>query len=445
MATDVIAGGAVEPDGAPRIPVLDIARGVAILGILFMNVNDMGASMTASGAEVRHLGWTWLDRAAWLLRNVLADGTARCLLEMLFGAGMLILTDRMACMAEGRWGVLKRYGWRNLVLWLFGMAHMFLLLWPGDILHTYAVAAMVACAFRGLAARWLLTIGLLLTALNAVGGTVGIVYTHASETQRIELTGKLAAGQTLTKAQTTMLADIRKRAAQRARNKAEMQAKIVAEDAYGRGTPWQWVRGQWAMNRERLGAMEIGAIWEAASVMLIGAALFKLGILQGGRSRRFYWGMTATGWLIGGGLRLAATLAMMRFDGQPHIGWATYEGARILMTLGHLGAINLLAGSALMRPFVAAGRTALTLYVCQTIIMSWLLFPPFGLGLYGQFGWAALMALSVAVDLLLLVAANLYLRRFRIAPVEWAWRSIVEGRRLPFRRVSAKPIVPALA
>ena len=177
----------------------------------------------------------------------------------------------------------------------------------------------------------------------------------------------------------------------------------------------------------------------------IGAALFKLGILQGGRSRRFYWGMTATGWLIGGGLRLAATLAMMRFDGQPHIGWATYEGARILMTLGHLGAINLLAGSALMRPFVAAGRSALTLYVCQTIIMSWLLFPPFGLGLYGQFGWAALMALSVAVDLLLLVAANLYLRHFRIAPVEWAWRSIVEGRRLPFRRVAPKPVVPALA
>ncbi|WP_447412958.1 hypothetical protein, partial [Clostridium perfringens] len=86
------------------------------------------------------------------------------------------------------------------------------------------------------------------------------------------------------------------------------------------------------MNLERLGPMELGAIWEAASVMLIGAALFKLGILQGRRTRRFYLALTAVGWGVGGGLRLATALAVMRFDGQPHIGWATYEGARILMT-----------------------------------------------------------------------------------------------------------------
>lgn len=445
MTTGAVVGGAVEPDGAPRIPVLDMARGVAILGILFMNVNDMGASMTASGSEVRHLGWSALDRAAWLIREVLADGTARCMLEMLFGAGMLILTDRIARTAETRWDVWKRYGRRNLVLWLFGIAHMFLLLWPGDILHTYAVSAMVACLFRGLRPRWLLTIGLSLAALNLVGGTIGIFYTRASDTRRVELTQKQARGETLTAAQTKMLADIRKRDAERAKNKAERQAKIAGEDAYGRGTPMQWVRGQWAMNVERLGPMEIGAVLEAATVMLIGAALFKLGILQGGRSRRFYWRLTAIGWLVGGGLRLAAALAMMRFDGQPHIGWATYEGSRILMTLGHLGAINLLAGSAAMRPFVAAGRTALTLYVCQTIIMSWIIFPPFGLGLYGRFGWAGLMALSLAVDLMLLWAANVYLRHYRIAPVEWAWRSIVEGRRLPFRRERPAGGVAALA
>ena len=52
----------------------------------------------------------------------------------------------------------------------------------------------------------------------------------------------------------------------------------------------------------------------------------------------------------------------------------------------------------------------------------------------GLDSWAGLMALSLAVDLMLLWAANVYLRHYRIAPVEWAWRSIVEGRRLPFRR-----------
>jgi uncharacterized protein len=427
--------GAIEPDGAPRIAVLDMLRGVAILGILFMNVNDMGGSITASESDVRHLGWTSADQIAWLVRQVLADGTARCLLEMLFGAGMLILTDRIARSGEARWGVLRRYGWRNLILWAFGMAHMFLLMWPGDILHTYAVAAMVACCFRALPARLLLTIGLAMMALNLVGGTIGIIYTQASNAKQPMLERKAAAHERLSTAETRMLADMRKAASARDQAKAERKAAIVAEDAYGRGSPAQWVRGQWAMNLQRLGPMELGSIGEAASVMLIGAALFKLGILQGRRRRRVYLGIMAVGWIGGGGLRLAAALAMMRFDGQPHIGWATYEGARILMTLGHVGAINLLAGSRLMRPFVAAGRTALTLYVVQTLLVSWLIFSPLGLGLYGRFGWAEMMILSVAVDLFLLLGANLYLRHFRMAPVEWAWRSLVERRRLPFRHV----------
>jgi uncharacterized protein len=76
----------------------------------------------------------------------------------------------------------------------------------------------------------------------------------------------------------------------------------------------------------------------------------------------------------------------------------------------------------------------LTLYVAQTLAVSWLIFSPFGLGLYGAFGWAWLMALALAVNALLLWAANGWLRYYRIAPVEWAWRSLVEVRRLPFRR-----------
>ena len=65
--------------------------------------------------------------------------------------------------------------------------------------------------------------------------------------------------------------------------------------------------------------------------------------------------------------------------------------------------------------------------------MSWLVFSPFGLGLYGRMHWTAMMALALAVDALLLWGAVLYLRRYRIAPVEWAWRSLVERRLLPFR------------
>jgi uncharacterized protein len=112
--------------------------------------------------------------------------------------------------------------------------------------------------------------------------------------------------------------------------------------------------------------------------------------------------------------------------------------------LGHVGLINLLVtstvGARLMRPFIAAGRTALSIYVLQSLICLWLLYPPFGLAWYGKQGWAGLMVTALIVDLVLLLLANLYIRHFRIAPVEWAWRSLVERRRLPFRLASASGV-----
>ena len=46
---------------------------------------------------------------------------------------------------------------------------------------------------------------------------------------------------------------------------------------------------------------------------------------------------------------------------------------------------------------------------------------------------------ALAIDALLLWAANVYLRHYTIAPVEWLWRSLAEGRRLPFRGVAVEP------
>lgn len=438
---------AEEPDGAPRIAVLDILRGVAILGILFMNVNDMGASFRAGG-DVRHFGWTAVDQAAWWLREVFANGTARCLLEMLFGAGMVILTERVAGVA-GRWDVLKRYYWRNLVLVLFGLAHMFILLWGGDILHTYGFAALVVFWFRRLKPGWLIGIGMIMATLQlGAAGYFGYYQGIQRQAEIAALHARSDAGQKLTAADKATLAKAAKNDAERAKARAERMAEVAREDRDRAGTTTSWVTEQVRMSADRLfGTGELFAIWESASVMLIGAALFKLGVLQGRRSRRFYWRMTALAYLIGGTLRVIGADEVMRFDDAPHTIWATQEIARQAMTLGHVGLINLLAtgaiGARLMHPFVAAGRTALSIYVLQTLICLWVLYPPFAFGLYGTQGWAAMMATSAAIDLALLGLANIYVRHFRIAPVEWAWRSIVEGRRLPFRQVADSRLVAA--
>lgn len=436
--TEPLAAAPAEPDGAPRIAMLDILRGVAILGILFMNINDMGQSLWASFGDIRHLGWSPPDRVAWWLREVLANGTARCMLEMLFGAGMVILTDRFAQRASG-WHVLRRYYLRNFVLFLFGLVHVFVLLWPGDILHTYGLAALVAVWFRKLRARILIMVGLTLAVVQLLGGSLGVFV----EAQRVTAVARIetarAAGQPISAADRLILKRATDARRERDKRHAETAAQIAREDVARRGGFADWAQAQWRsfLTIEGYG-LEILFVWEAAATMLIGAGLFKLGVLQGALSRRRYAILLALGYGVGGTLRLWSGWEQTRFDGAVQFAGPFYELARLAMTLGHVALLCLLAKSAagarLLQPFVAAGRTALSLYVCQTLVTLWLLFPPVALGLYGKLSWMPLMLTALAIDAVLLVLANWWVRRFAIAPVEWAWRSLIDGRRLPWRR-----------
>ena len=439
---------AAEPDGAPRIAVLDIMRGIAILGILFMNINDMGASLNASFDDIRHLGWSTTDQIAWWLREVPANGTARCLLEMLFGAGMVILTDRAAEKAGG-WIVMRRYYARNLILFAFGLVHIFILLWPGDILHTYGLAALVAFLFRRLRPRWLIVIGLALALMQlGGGGYFGYYKTLETRAAVAAVETKVAQQRTLTAADRKILADRDKAVGKREKARAKAAADIVAEDKARTGTFATWAAMQWKVILDLESQfLEILFVWEAASVMLIGAALYKLGILQGRRSRRFYLWLTGLAYALGFTLRITGAFEQTQFGNGPYTFWATYELAREAMTLGHIGLINLLAttgfGAALLRPFVAAGRTALSIYIAQTLVCLWVLYPPFMLALYGKMTWGPLMITALIIDVALLIGANLWVKRYDIAPVEWAWRSLVERRVLPWRK-PARPTPEAM-
>ena len=444
---DVPMTTAAEPDGAPRIAVLDILRGVAILGILFMNINDMGQSLVASFDDVRHLGWSPTDRAAWWLREVFASGTARCMLEMLFGAGMVILTSR-AAEAAGHVQVLGRYYLRNLILLAFGLIHILILLWPGDILHTYGIAALIAFLFARLPGKWLIVLGLNLAAVTLVTGVNDFTTVTQRHATLAQVAVKQRTGAPLDADDRKAIAAQKKHEVSKAKRDREMAARVAAEDKARSGTAVDWARAQWntIITIEGYG-LEALFVWEAASTMLIGAGLFKLGVLQGGRSRRFYVGMTVIAYAVGITLRSVAAWQTMQFDDAPKLDWATSELARLAVTLGHIGLVHVLLstviGTRLLRPFVAAGRTALTLYIAQTVIGLWLLFPPFALALYGKLTWGPLMVVAFVIDVLLLWAANVYVRHFDIAPVEWAWRSLIEARRLPWRKPAPLRAAPA--
>lgn len=448
--TDTAMTTAAAPDGAPRMASLDILRGIAILGILFMNINDMGGSMNASFADVRHLGWSEPDQAAWWVREVFWVGTARCMLEMLFGVGMVILTERAAKAMEGsekvrrgfsaalhavfgEGAIMRGYYVRNFVLFLFGLVHVFILLWPGDILHTYGLAALVAFLFRRLGWRWLLGLGLTLATLQLIFGSIFIYQARTG----LALYERQQAGQTLNAEEKKQVKAITKRIAENKKNKAEEAARIAAEDKDRTSDAYGWASAAWKififLEKQFL---ELAWIWEAAGTMLVGAALYKLGVIQGRRSWRFYL-ITAV-IALGFGITSRALTAnhdMIFMSPKPPVyGYALGEYARLAMTLGYVCLIQLILGSGMrliLKPFEAAGRVALSIYIAQTIICIWVLYPPFALALYGKQSWWELMVTAAAVNAGLLVLANLYVLIFRIGPVEWAWRSILARRALP--------------
>ncbi|MCK5943219.1 MAG: hypothetical protein KAI24_14665, partial [Planctomycetes bacterium] len=140
-----------------RVVALDVVRGLAVLGILVMNVVEFGLPMAAYGSPLGAGGTDGADRWTWYVQFALFDGRMRALFSMLFGAGILMIHERMR--ATGRDGAADLLLRRCLWLIPFGIAHRFLLQWTGDILYIYGLFGVLAVAFRVLRPRTQLLIG----------------------------------------------------------------------------------------------------------------------------------------------------------------------------------------------------------------------------------------------------------------------------------------------
>lgn len=296
-----------RPSARPaRIANLDVQRGVAILFILYMNINYAG-DFANPDYFPRRVSWTAGDQAAWWVNRIL-DGTQRGLLELLFGAGIIILArSRMAPagLTEVASGVsaAELHLRRNLWLMAFGVFHGLVLLWPGDILLSYGTAAILAFAFRTLRARQLLVIGIVVNAMLIAPNV-----THYLD--RVMLVRNVAAitasQRPPTQSEIGVLDEWRR-----------VQASVATPDPALLAADRARVDGGWASfiayNQQLwvivqfadLGIYFIN-VAEAFGTMLIGMALFKVGVLQGNVSFRTGWLLLLAGYGIGFGMRIPA-------------------------------------------------------------------------------------------------------------------------------------------
>lgn len=137
-SSPAFAAAPVAP--SERIGALDLARGFALLGILLVNVQAFNLSrLPAPGGGHRLEA---LDGIVQWVLTAFAESKFWALFSILFGMGFAVMIERAG---EDRRGFVARYLRRALALAVFGILHI-VLIWSGDILLNYAVAAMLLLA-----------------------------------------------------------------------------------------------------------------------------------------------------------------------------------------------------------------------------------------------------------------------------------------------------------
>lgn len=119
-----------------RIVLLDILRGFALLGIFVVNIEIMNCIFMNQDAFSQQ--WTSsLDTLAVRLQQLFFYGKFFPIFSLLFGVGISI-----QFLSLKRKGIPMTFFYRRMgALFLFGIAHI-LFLWPGDVIHMYALLGL---------------------------------------------------------------------------------------------------------------------------------------------------------------------------------------------------------------------------------------------------------------------------------------------------------------
>jgi uncharacterized protein len=429
-----------------RIIILDSLRGIAILGILLMNIPAFGlASTIIDDPSVLHE--TGRNYYLWYIFGAgVFEGSQRALFSMLFGAGTLIFTSRLEKRTEGLMPA-ELFFRRQLWLLVFGLFNAFVLLWFWDILYHYAICGMILFAFRRLKPKQLLIAAglcfLLATAREnrdfykdksviAEGETIAAI-----DTTKIKLNDKQ-------KEKMAAMEEIKERSKPESRKK-----RMENQTKQNRGTYAEVyeARGNRSADSETNG-MYYFLIWDILLFMFTGMAFFKMGILQGEAKTKVYAWMAVIGLAAG----LPISWLYLQPDIQYHFNWFEivkhksfefYELQRLVHSIGIFGFIMLLYKSgwfkwlfALMRP---VGQMAFTNYIMQSFLCG-LFFYGFGFGFFGKLQRYELYYVVLAVWIIEITWSHIWLRYFRFGPLEWCWRSLTYWKRQPFRKSKAGEI-----
>jgi uncharacterized protein len=455
---------ATPVEGGARLLRLDALRGFALLGIAWANVRqlflpfDVGEFAVSIGGSER---LAWID---WQVFHALVDLKFLTIFSVLFGIGFALHQERIEARGGHFTGIYLR---RASILALFGILHG-LLLYSAEVLMPYAVAGLMLFATKRWTADAQMRTGLALLGISllwgyqigALGGVSILISVTAAAlliattllTRHRSWRVALAAWITVVIAAAVALtAELGAGTGDGlAGEYLEAQRQLAAMSGESAGAPpEEWLARQdgsfaalFRLHVEQYAQLLfyvlIFLLWRTLALFLIGAGLFRTGVVA--MDSPAAWSRIAFAGLgIGLPLSMLATWLQGR-ELQGAMDWRWPEFLHSISALplaaGLAAAVFLLhrqpATRWLWSRIESAGRMALTNYVGQSLVFA-LLAESWGFGLYGRLGGVELTLVAVAVFSLLAEASYFWLRAFRMGPLEWLWRCGTYWRWLPNR------------
>lgn len=440
------SSGAAPVTQQERIVIIDSLRGIALLGILMMNMPYFAMPYPAPDNLTLLNETGTINQQVWYGVNWFLEGSQRAIFSLLFGAGIILFITRLEKRVEGMMTA-EYFIRRQLWLLFFGLVNAFVLLWPGDILFQYAICGIIIFVFRRLSVKALLIAAGICLVLMTTRENVDLYRQHQ----------KISKGEAIAKMDTTKvkLNDAQKDELGAMTGFKEKAGKEGQEKEMKKNL--REVRGPYAAVYENLSNASAKSefyytyygLWDVLLFMFIGMAFYKQGILTGDAPAKIYWGLFIIG--LGAGLvvsyfRLQPILLAKfnRFTYTKSIAFEYYELSRTLRSLGIFGLIMLLYKSGLfgwlfklMKP---VGQMAFTNYLMQSLVCA-IYFYGFGFGMHGTLQRYEIYFVVAAIWLLEIIWSHAWLRYFRFGPLEWVWRSLTYWKLQPMKKI----VTPAVA
>jgi uncharacterized protein len=391
-----------------RILTLDVIRGVALLGILIMNLPAFALSMWA-GADGVHAFPRWYDRTAEVVRDVLFSGKFNSMFSMLFAVGFTIQLERLVARDPAR--ATRIYLRRIGCLFAFGILHA-CVLWTGDILHMYALFGLVLLALRRVPDRALIALLVACVLFQPVGGAIHAAMMTPQETQAyIDASRVMRAADDLAYGHGGFLVAARQN---------------VHEEIF-----------VYTSSLLRFGL--VAGYVQILTTMILGLLLGRARFFQRteehlARIRHLQWRALVVG--LATGAVFGAWSALVQNPSEPTpwqvTAWTAYVICRLAIMVFYVATLIRAVHSDRWRPrlqpLAVVGRMALTNYLMQTVICTSIFFS-WGLGHWGRVGPLVQLVAAFAIYALIQVpVSRWWLARFRMGPMERLWRLVTYGR-----------------